>query len=380
MRFPTFFATFVIAGLLVPGTAHSQTTIRWQTDTAVLIQRGAAYGRMARLSDDALFCVYSRRGTVYVRRSADRGKTWNSEIVAVEYPQGQATNGELLVRQDGHVHIIYNERPGDGRSPFAIGICASDDGGQTWQGHRRIYTAGTQFENGCWEPAAVELASGEIQLFFADEGPYRSSDEQQITRLRSLDGGVTWLEPEAVSFRPGHRDGMPVPLLLAGGNRIALAIEDNGLGGAFKPAIVLLSLTDGPGAIPVGASDIRRQPALAEPLPDDVYAGAPYVVQFPTGETVLSVQSSEGRGVPHDFSNSRMVVYVGDSTAHHFAARSVPFEALTDAPGLWNALFVKDAETITAISGTTVNGVRGLWAIDGRIERHTETRNGGISK
>jgi hypothetical protein len=64
-----------------------------------------------------------------------------------------------------------------------------------------------------------------------------------------------------------------------------------------------------------------------------------------------------------------MVVYVGDSSAQGFGGRSMPFETLTDAPGLWNALFVKDAETITAISGTSVDGAGGLWAIDGHIER-----------
>lgn len=369
MRFSAVFTTIALATLLIAVPADAQSTIHWQPETAVLIQSSAAYGRMARLPDDTILCAYSRRGTIYARRSTDNGKAWQAETVGAEYAYGHATNAELLVLRSGTVLLLYNERPTDGKSPYAIAVCTSDDGGHTWRNHRRIYLAGAEFENGCWEPAAIELPSGEIQLFFANEAPYRSSAEQQITRLRSLDGGVTWLEPQAISFRPGHRDGMPVPLPLAGGKQIAVAIEDNGLEGHFKPAIVSISADVERGSLPVCADDSRRQSALADPLPSRVYAGAPYVVQLPSGETVLSVQSTEGRGVPHDHRNSRMVVYVGDRTAHHFTARSVPFQGLTDAPGLWNALFVKDADTITAISSTSINGVRGLWAIDGRISR-----------
>ncbi len=369
MRFSIPFIALVIAWLPALGAADGQLTIRWQPDTAVLVQRGAAYGRMARVSDGVVLCGYSRRGLICVRRSVDEGRTWQAETTAAKYDHGHATNAELLVLRDGRVLLMYNERPRDGALPYAIALRTSDDGGRTWQGQRRVYTAGVMFENGCWEPAAVELPSGEIQLFFANEAPYRASAEQEITRLRSLDGGDTWLEPQAVSFRPDHRDGMPVPLLLAGGERIALAIEDDGLAGTFKPVIVSLSIVVEPGSLPVCADDSRRRAALVEPLPDQVYAGAPYLVQLPSGETALSVQSSEGRGTRHDHRNSRMVVYVGDSTAHDFAARSLPFESLTDAPGLWNSLFVKDAGTVTAISGTTVKGVRGLWAVDGRIER-----------
>ncbi len=348
--------------------ADAQVAIHWQPGSAVLVQRGGVYGRMARLADGDTLCAYSRRLPVCVRRSGDGGRTWADEAVAVEYAQGHATNAELLVLDSGRVLLMYNERPTDGKSRYGIGVCTSDDGGRTWQGHRRIHTAGTQREGGCWEPAAVELPDGEIQLFFADEGPYPASGEQQITRLRSLDGGTSWLEPQAVAFRPGHRDGMPVALVLTGGRQIALAIEDNGLAGRFKPAILTLSVADA-GPLPIGADDDRRQSALADPLPDEVYAGAPYLVGLPTGETVLSVQSTEDRGEPHAHPNSRMVVYVGDNTAHQFAARSVPFEGVTDAPGLWNSLFVKDAETITALSTTTIDGIQGLWAIDGRMER-----------
>lgn len=94
--------------------------------------------------------------------------------------------------------------------------------------------------------------------------------------------------------------------------------------------------------------------------PAAVYAGAPYLRQMPSGTTVLSIQSTEGGR-----SQPQMVVYLGDRNAKHFTAPSIPIKLGTDTRGMWNALFVKSSNSVTAISSTTIQGVRGLWAIDG---------------
>ena len=67
-----------------------------------------------------------------------------------------------------------------------------------------------------------------------------------------------------------------------------------------------------------------------------------------------------------------MVVYLGDSRAKHFAGKSVPFVIASDTGGKWNSLFVKDANTVTAISSTTIEGVRGLWAVDGQVRNRVK--------
>ena len=120
----------------------------------------------------------------------------------------------------------------------------------------------------------------------------------------------------------------------------------------------------------------RRWAALKRQLPDSVYAGAPYLRQFPGGETVLSVQSGEGRMNEGTLNNSQMVVYLGDSSARNFGEKSVPFPVTPESSGLWNALFIKNESTVTAISGAVINGVRGLWTIDGSLEcfRGTDRR------
>ena len=63
----------------------------------------------------------------------------------------------------------------------------------------------------------------------------------------------------------------------------------------------------------------------------------------------------------------RVVVYIGDDRAKSFGARSIPFDVPRNVACSWNSLFVKDGNTVTAVSGTTINGVRGVWAIDGRL-------------
>jgi hypothetical protein len=300
-----------------------------------------------------------------VRSSRDEGRTWEQETPVAAFQFGVAANPELLVLQNGWVLLSYNQRPRDGIHPFTIMTTLSKDGGATWEGGRLVYEAGTSSGSGCWEPAQIQLASGEIQLFFANEKPYPDTTEQEIAMVRSFDNAASWSRPQRISLRPGFRDGMPVPLILAGGKGVVVAIEDNGIGGKFKPAVVDATI----------GGDLRW-PALHIQLSGSVYAGAPYLRQFPGGQTVLSVQSGEGRLNEGTLSNSQMVVYLGDSDARNFAGKSVPFPVVPEASGLWNSLFIKDEITVTAVSGTVIDGVRGLWAIDGRLDNGTRPVRG----
>jgi uncharacterized protein (TIGR03437 family) len=358
LRTSVLFLTVISAATLVYGQQNKDyhnARIAWNSGTLTLIQPGAVYGRMVRLPDREILCAFEWNGRIYMRRSADEGQTWSEPAPAASYNYGNAANPELLVLENGSVMLSYNERPADGIHPYTIRISFSVDNGRRWSASTLVYQAGTNSGTGCWEPIQLQLASGEIQLYFSNEQPYPSTTEQQITLLRSFDNGITWSAPERASFRPGHRDGMPVPLTLADGSGTVLAIEDNGLSGTFKPAIV---------APASGA----RWAALETALPAGVYAGAPYLRQFPSGETILSVQSGSGRNNPGTLDYSQMVVYLGDSTAHGFTNASVPFPVAPASNGLWNSLFIKNAVTVTAISGTTINGVAGIWAIDGYLE------------
>src|SRR5690606_14297260 len=99
--------------------------------------------------------------------------------------------------------------------------------------------------------------------------------------------GQTWTtDPKIISFRAGKRDGMPVPVLLKGEERIAVAIEDNGFVN-FKPYIITNTLQENWSETVLSDSPNRIY-AMAKPVDDEVYAGAPYLRQLSTGETILS--------------------------------------------------------------------------------------------
>lgn len=340
----------------------------WNQATLTLVQSGAVYGRMVRLPNQQILCSYERGSRVYVRRSRDEGRTWEQETAVAAFEFGGAASPEILVLQNGWVLLSFNERPRDGIHPFTIKTSVSKDGGETWEGAKLVYEAGTDSGTGCWEPAQIQLPSSEIQLFFANEKPYPDTTEQEITMVRSFDNGASFSQPQRISLRAGFRDGMPVPLLLAGGKGIAVAIEDNGIAGKFKPSILYTPMEENWRQPFVSGESARRWAALKVQLPNSVYAGAPYLRQLPGGETILSVQSGENRLNEGTLRNSQMVVYLGDSEARNFTGKSVPFPVVPEAGGLWNALFIKDETTVTAISGTVINGVRGLWAIDGTLD------------
>ncbi|MBL8173761.1 MAG: exo-alpha-sialidase [Bryobacterales bacterium] len=355
------------AAAIAAAADHRSARIQWDSSTLTLIQRNGLYGRMARLPDQNLLAIYERAARVYTRLSRDEGRTWEGERSVASFEFGTAANPEIAVLSSGWLLAAYNERPNDGAHRFAIKVLTSINNGESWSEPRLIYQAGADNGTGCWEPIFLVLPWGEVQIYFANEYPYPDTNEQEITMLRSFDQGETWSEPVRVSRRDGRRDGMPVPVLLDWPHGIAVAIEDNGLSGTFKPVIVKTAAEDNWQSGHVGGDSERRWSALEIPLVAGVYGGAPYLRQFPGGETVLSIQSGEGRARANTLDFSRMAVYVGDREARNFTNRSFPFDVAENASGLWNSLFIKNATTVTAISGTTVNGIRGLWAIDGLL-------------
>src|SRR5690606_30518015 len=155
--------------------------------------------------------------------------------------------------------------------------------------------------------AFLQLPDGTLQVYFANEKPYTATDEQEISVLVSVDNGYTWSsEAQTVSFRPGRRDGMPVPLVV--GDEILVAIEDNKVG-QFKPYIVRTSIADN-WKVPVGAESPMREYALRDSLPEEVYAGAPYLARLATGEVLLAYQTTKDRSA--DWEKSIMEVAIGD--------------------------------------------------------------------
>jgi hypothetical protein len=267
--------------------------------------------------------------------------------------------------------VCYNPRPAsintDTAKHFAIRIIKSYDEGLTWKDDHLLYEAGHLFKNGCWEPSALQLPSGEIQLFFSDEGVYTNSDEQNISLFRSFDQGKTWTtKPKIVSFRKGKRDGMPVPVYLPAAKQILFSIEDNGFEN-FKPYIIRSTAGNNWHEIVIGSSRYRSY-ALRDSLEEKVYAGAPYLRVLLNGNTILSYQSTQFRNGKHAVNNAEMVVAIGDAEGRNFTNLSVPFKIPANTVGLWNSITVLEDDTIVALTSTNAyNNKPGVWMIKGKL-------------
>ena len=329
------------------------------------------YARLVQLNDKRLICTYESGGAILVKTSSDLGNTWSKSITVVSGSTSvNMTTPDILQLKDNSILICYNPRPiagGNSTEKFSINTIKSYDGGLTWKENQIVYEASSEFENGCWEPSALQIPSGEIQLFFSNENVYRNSNEQNISLIRSTNNGLTWsTTPEIVSFRAGKRDGMPSPILLKNQTEIVFSIEDNGVDNQFKPYIIRNSIAENWKQTVEGNSNNRNY-ALEEMLSNPIYAGAPYLAQISTGEVLMSYQGTENRAT-NDINNANMKVVIGTTEAKKFNRKSTPFILSNGKSALWNSIKVLDDDTVVALTTTNqFSNSSQVWMIKGYI-------------
>ena len=109
---------------------------------------------------------------------------------------------EFNERRDGTILVGYNPRPTQPFSEdrkFGIRVKRRTDDGYTWSDEINIFDARHYFTAGCWEPVFLEMPSGEVQCYFANENDFPDSHDQTISMCLSFDKGVTWSDPRVVS-------------------------------------------------------------------------------------------------------------------------------------------------------------------------------------
>ena len=360
---------FTINLLLLQCCPVKDVTIRWHEET-LKFATGGVYARIKQVQKHHAL-VYNAGDAALIRFSEDSCRSWSPAQEVAKEEGYTFTNCELLQLASGKLLYMWNARPHSGTGlPYKIMYATSDDGGNSWNEARILYIADSNFKNGCWEPIALQLPDGEVQIYFANEAPYTDSDEQEISLMRSFDECATWSTAEKISFRKDFRDGMPSPIYLPHSKKIAVAIEDNGIKGRFKPVIVSTSNNWKDGYVP--ANDNRREEALSRAcsLHDSIYAGAPYLINLGKNHTLLSIQSTEERkGANERYAN--MQVYVGDKNARNFGNRSTPVPNLPpDAQALWNSITQLDENTVIAVMSIYgfKTGQNGIWTIKGKVE------------
>ena len=171
---------------------YSGSRIFWDQSTRKTVFSSGGYSRIIQLHDGRLMAVCESNG-INIAFSGNLGATWSSPVKIVTNTNNTPNCvPDLIQLADGTIIVAYNPRPAEPYTQdrkFGIRCKRSTDNGVTWSDEIFIYDAKHTFADGCWEPSMLELPSGELQVYFADEGPYTTSNEQQISMCRSYDGG-----------------------------------------------------------------------------------------------------------------------------------------------------------------------------------------------
>ncbi len=354
LLFPSLLLTATLCSHAERKAPYSGSRIFWDLSSKTTVFNSAQYSRIIELQSGQLLAV-AESGGIKTKISDNMGKTWRNEKKIATNPSGiNYAVPDLIQLSDGTILVGFNPRPTEPYSEerrFGIRLVRSTDNGETWSEPIFVYDAQYQGSEGCWEPAFLELPSGEVQCYFANENDYPNTNEQCISMCRSFDKGLTWSNPVRVSFRENSRDGMPVPILLNDKSEIAVIIEDNGWPGraGFAATTVRTPLTDNWTSGYVSASSSNRSMIFETTPPNSEVSAAPYIRVMPNGETIASYQGNAGRGGVTDLQYFDMFVLVGDENAKNFKAESAPFSLGMDQHSIWNSVSALSDGSILAV-------------------------------
>ena len=317
----------------------------------------AEYGRARRYNGDTVILVYhcGPKGhewdNIAMRKSVDNGRSWSEARIIVKDDQQERYSGfstpDLLVLKNKWLMLAYSGRGiPDDSTHNNLQIRISKDAGETWS-KPSIVALGRS-----WEPGMTQLPSGEIQLFFSNElvssKKAKGRHEQKVLLIRSTDNGASWTSPKMVAFTPGTRDGMPVPLVLQDNKGIIIPVE--AVENMTSPEIIWTSMKANWNYASVGTKENgRRWIGTVDP----VWGGAPTVIQMPSGETIISMQTELGRKLDRykGWKKNSVVVMVGNSMAKNFGNLSYPYPNLPENEGRYFcSLFVLDADRVALLT------------------------------
>jgi len=321
------------------------------------------YSRIRRMQNGKYIMVYQANRipwNIYYAVSDD-AITWQNPknlFKKQAYPNGYADEmvfmtADLCVLDDGTIIVVSAFR---GKTNYrsdvnSNGLCirTSKDNGATWSKLKIIYT-GT-----CWEPYIMQTRSGEVQVYFTQTGHliaiHGYNDDIRsscVGLLRSNDRGATWYGGDPSKYTAQivmqqYRTTLDYKVMSA---QMPSVVELNNGTMALVAETVTAENSYRISAA-YSTDNWARDLAFDEEGPSDYVknfesAGGPYLAQFPSGETVLSLH------------NASMRMLIGDSNARNFSGSFKPFG--DTHKGLWSSLFVDGTHSIL---GTMANVLEG---------------------
>lgn len=254
----------------------------------------------------------------------DKGYLFQRESNSVKYK-----NPDAVVLENGDI-LVFVCKQGKW-----IEMRRSTDNAQTWGEKQIIYTGGSM------EPSALQLKSGEIQVYYTkcntSRGYSQGYGDSGTGLLRSFDNGNNWVDEEGKIIRqktgvwpveeggdglPIYTDQMSVGIELTGNRGIAVASESRHKADYF----LTMSWCDNNWTEP---RDLDKVPA--DRLDNWTSGTGPYLRQFPSGESLLSYRA-----------HSLFTVRLGNSIAREFDS-SEPYCPFTRGGGGWGSIEVIDS-------------------------------------
>ena len=340
---------------------------------SVLGTDSPSYSRMIKLADGTYIMTahdyYSggNGSTVYWATSPDL-KHWTGQgkmfsPYSVTNARGQEatrlyTNGFGKVLKNGDILMFASFRTTgtysfwQWRDEQGIEMRRSTDNGKTWSAPYEVYRGPN------WEGIMLEDADGVLELYFSESRPWISGSHSGTSMVRSTDGGRTWLpelgkEPYRVirhTWYDEHQnkwlftDQMPGLIILNESRQKAGVFEsahDYPTGGKVNFNISFAwSPEDGNWQYIEGEEkngdglDVKTAKVAPSDRAIDVWkGGAPSLLQFPSGETVVSYGES-----------TYLWQRIGDSQARNFgdAFRLLP------ATGSWGSMLLANPHELIA--------------------------------
>lgn len=328
-----------------------------------------AYPRIHRLSDGKYMLTYqqnyqaynvyyaigddlnslSYRGALFDQKNATgsykkidiKVKNADSGLLKAATCIPRYTSCDFLTTYDGTLLAFATRWPKDGYNDYsentAIVLRCSLDNGLTWSDEQVVWQGWN------WEPYALQCSSGELQLYFTRSNPIKADSGTAL--LRSIDGGVTWTDEGFVarqkSLYPAvdgsgdavYTDQMPVAIELNNGKGTALVMESRiGKSGVDPECTYYISTAlstddwDSPFVVDYNVSTASHR--------SNIFLGAaPYLVQFPSGETVMS------------YNNANVCTIVQAGPTADFGS---PSKTQTPFPynGCWGSMSLADPHTL----------------------------------
>ncbi len=362
------------------------------------VEKNLCYPRIKRLSDGTLLMSFMDQHygiNIYVRSSEDDGKTWSDAILLKHWYEAESTvgpdevhyvNPDFIELQDGRIMLAYQWRYRKGYNDIpntnnncGVEIMFSEDKGRTWSESREV------FRGRCWEPAMLQLPSGEIHLYItSSQDVVNGVSYPRTIVLRSFDGGKTWQgkekcgidDVEPISRTIDERfayDGMPTGVYLDDNQGIVVPLEvwHGAMVMDQTPITIRTDLEtnwrfDHNKILNEGGPDFPDKKEVNK----DLQGYGPYGCKTGTGE-VLVLCNGTYKG------EDGIWTLVGDRKADNFYHATSPF------PGYWgsidyvgdNRVIATGSEKYVDESGATRYRVK---VITGRLNYSKEVKKGGL--